>query len=111
MSWWRSIRSGRSTWRCSRRSAARISRRRRRGEMERFISSAHVKLMRASSKAYAQAKRYQRISALIDHGNGNSYVFDVFDVEGGALQDYVFHGPNPLVNDDTKSSPATVKLY
>src|SRR5206468_10912584 len=59
----------------------------------------------------AQAKRYERISAIIDHGNGNSYVVDVFNVEGGKVQDYVFHGPQALMNNDEKWLPAAVKLY
>jgi hypothetical protein len=66
----------------------------REGTVEFFKTSEHVKVMRASSKAYAQAKRYERTSAIVDHGDGKSYVVDFFFVEGGKTQDYVFHGPN-----------------
>ncbi len=52
----------------------------------------HVKAMEASSEAYPDAKLYRRTSALIDHGKGRSYVVDYFRVEGGKLQDYVYHG-------------------
>ena len=66
----------------------------RRGEVRFFLDTEHVKAMRAASNAYPDAKTYERTSLLIDHGNGRSYVVDVFEVEGGATQDYVYHGPN-----------------
>jgi hypothetical protein len=79
------------------------------GEVEFFKSSPHVKVMRASSHAYPAATRYQRTSAIIDHGGGRNYVVDVFAVEGGKTQDLVFHGPNQQFHCDTK--PAAVSLY
>lgn len=65
--------------------------RQRGGDMRRFQSSQHVKLMEAESNAYAQAAIYRRTSAIIDHGDGCNYVIDFFRVQGGNVQDYVFH--------------------
>jgi len=79
------------------------------GEVKSFKTSAHVKVMRASSSAYPQAKRYERTSAIIDHGDGKSYVADFFFVEGGSTQDDIFHGPNQHFAADMKASP--MKLY
>src|SRR5690242_17387805 len=64
------------------------------GDVAFFKTSPHVKFMRDSSAAYANAKTYSRTSALIDDGGGASYAIDFFDVQGGEKQDYVFHGPN-----------------
>ncbi len=68
--------------------------RNRGGDVEFFHAGDHVKAMRASSRAYPGAKTYRRSSALIDHGDGNSYAVDLFEVQGGQTQDYVYHGPN-----------------
>ncbi len=62
------------------------------GTVHFFETSAHVKVMRASSRAYPDAKTYRRTSALMDHGEGRSYVVDFFDIEGGETQDFLFHG-------------------
>ncbi|MFA5193443.1 MAG: heparinase II/III family protein [Verrucomicrobiia bacterium] len=62
------------------------------GDVLFFKTSEHVKAMEASSRAYPDAKLYRRTSALVDHGNGRSYVVDFFRVEGGKRQDYVYHG-------------------
>lgn len=64
------------------------------GKVHFFKTSPNVKVMRASSEAYEQAKRYERTSAIIDHGEGRNYVVDVFTVEGGRTQDFIFHGPH-----------------
>jgi hypothetical protein len=64
------------------------------GEVHFFQTSDHVKAMRASSNAYPQTSLYQRTSAIIDHGEERNYVVDFFDVEGGATQDFVYHGMN-----------------
>ena len=66
----------------------------RKGEVRYFLDTIQVKAMRATSNAYPDAKIYERASTLIDHGQGRSYVVDVFWVEGGTTQDYVYHGPN-----------------
>jgi len=89
------------------------------GEFHLFHADAQspVKVMEASSQAYPQAKLYRRTAALIDHGavwssarqgasatfrrpSGNSYVVDIFRVQGGQKRDYVFHGPNSNVQLD-----------
>ncbi|MFZ2643368.1 MAG: heparinase II/III family protein [Verrucomicrobiia bacterium] len=62
------------------------------GDVLFFKTSEHVKAMEASSRAYPDAKLYRRTSALVDHGNGRSYIVDFFRVEGGKRQDYVYHG-------------------
>jgi hypothetical protein len=63
------------------------------GDVAFFRSGQHVKAMRASSKAYPGAGVYERTSILVDHGGGRSYAADVFRVDGGKKQDYVFHAP------------------
>ncbi len=82
------------------------------GEVKFFVTSPHVKAMRASSEAYAQAKRYERTSVLVDHGAGRSYVADFFIVEGGTTRDYVFHGPNQtFAVQQAAPKPTATKLY
>lgn len=61
------------------------------GVMHHFHSSPHVRLMEASSEAYAGTSLYRRTSAIIDHGDGLNYVVDFFLAEGGEFQDFVFH--------------------
>jgi len=82
------------------------------GEVQFFLTSDHVKAMRASSSAYAQASLYQRTSAIIDHGGGRSYIVDFFDVEGGATQDYVYHGMNrEYAIEGASPQPTDESLY
>lgn len=61
------------------------------GDVAFFRTSEHVKVMEASSQAYAHVAVYRRTSAIIDHGAGRSYVVDFFRVEGGQKQDFVYH--------------------
>lgn len=61
------------------------------GTVHHFFTDKHVKMMEASSEAYQETSVYRRTSAIIDHGNGDSYVIDFFTVKGGDKQDYVFH--------------------
>jgi len=61
------------------------------GEMTRFRTSKNVKVMEASSQAYAGTAEYRRTTAIIDHGDGRNYVVDFFRVEGGQKQDFVYH--------------------
>lgn len=63
------------------------------GEVHAFINEPHVKGMRASSNAYPNATRYERTVILVDHHQSQHYIIDVFRVEGGTVQDYVYHGP------------------
>ncbi len=66
--------------------------RERGGEVLFFNTFDNVKVMEMTSSAYPEASMYRRTSAIIDHGNGKNYVVDFFRVEGGEIQDYVFHG-------------------
>jgi len=82
------------------------------GEVHFFRTSEHVKVMEASSHAYAGASLYRRTSALIDHGGGRSYVVDYFRVAGGRTQDYVFHASNTACEIlGAPTRPMTEKLY
>eukprot|EP01035_Chromulina_nebulosa_P010908 gene10908-14617_t len=65
------------------------------GDVEFFRTSDHVKVMEATSAAYAETGEYRRTAALIDHGEGRSYVVDFFRVEGGRTQDFVYHAAAP----------------
>lgn len=49
--------------------------------------------MRAYSQPYKNASIYERAVAMVDHGEGRDYVVDLFWVEGGNTQDYLWHGP------------------
>ena len=71
------------------------SRKGRGGEFHLFDVTANAKVMEASSLAYPDAKMYRRTSAVIMHGE-DSYVVDIFRVEGGKTQDYLFHGINNM---------------
>ncbi|MBN8215675.1 MAG: heparinase II/III family protein [Spirochaetes bacterium] len=62
-----------------------------------------VKVMVASSKAYAQADVYERTVAKIVPAPGKEYVLDFFRVRGGKKHEYVLHGMN---NRFTLESPA-----
>jgi hypothetical protein len=82
------------------------------GEVLFFRSSEHVKVMSATSRAYPDAPLYRRTSALVDHGGGRSYVVDFFRVQGGATQDYVFHGAAATCELlDTMAQAVTQPLY
>lgn len=82
------------------------------GDVRFFRTSEHVKVMDASSQAYAGASLYRRTSAVIDHGGGRSYVVDVFRVRGGKRQDFVFHASAPLAGfAGAAERPDTLKLY
>lgn len=86
--------------------------RERGGDVEFFRASAHVKVMAARSRAYPQSSYYRRTSAVIDHGAGRNYVVDVFDVEGGSRQDYVFHASSAACEIlGATAAPAALTLY
>ncbi len=69
--------------------------RERGGEVRFFRAEPHVKVMAATSNAYPAATLYHRTSAVIDHGEGRSYVVDCFRVAGGRTQDFVYHASAP----------------
>ncbi|MDF2440286.1 MAG: hypothetical protein JWN98_1270, partial [Abditibacteriota bacterium] len=85
------------------------------GEVEFFHAASHLKTMQARSNAYAQAKHYNRVAAVIDHGRKRSYTLDIFRVQGGQTQDYVLHGPNTNFQIEsptpTSTSVSDMALY
>ena len=86
--------------------------RERGGEVRFFRSTPHLKVMEASSRAYAAAPLYRRTSALIEHGAGRNYVVDFFRVQGGRRQDFVYHASAATCElPDAAARPAAEKLY
>jgi hypothetical protein len=81
------------------------------GEVSYFLNKPNVRAMRASSKPYANASVYERASTLIDHGNGRNYAVDLFWAQGGATQDFVFHGVNQKFQIDAAQHPSIEKFY
>jgi len=83
------------------------------GEVLLFKTFSQVKIMEMASTAYSNALVYKRTSVLIDHGNGQSYVVDFFRVQGGEIQDYVFHASsNHLkINGISPVAKAGLTLY
>jgi len=63
------------------------------GQFHLFSVTPHVKVMEASSNAYAAADLYRRTCVVIDHGEAGSYLVDIFRASGGKRREYVFHGP------------------
>ena len=45
-----------------------------------------------ASRAYAQCPVYRRRLVLVHQGEGRDYLVDLFDVEGGGVHDYFWHG-------------------
>jgi hypothetical protein len=86
--------------------------RERGGAVEFFRTSEHVKVMQASSSAYAAASTYRRTSAVIDHGDGRSYVVDFIRVAGGTTQDFVYHAAAPALEvGGATPQPAPAPIY
>jgi len=81
------------------------------GDVKYFLVTPQIRAMRASSKAYPDASIYERTSMLIDHGSGHNYTVDAFWVQGGATQDYVYHGPNQQFQTNQPANATTDKLY
>lgn len=65
--------------------------RERGGDVLFFRATPQVKIMSAASRAYPQATTYRRTAALIEHGESRNYIVDIFHVEGGRTQDFVYH--------------------
>lgn len=82
------------------------------GEMTLFRTSKNVKVMEASSRAYAGIAQYRRTTAIIDHGDSRNYVVDFFRVEGGQKQDFVYHASAATCEIlGVTPQPATERLY
>lgn len=86
--------------------------RERGGDVLFFRTTPHLKVMGASSRAYPQARTYERVGALVDHGGGRSYLVDFFHVQGGQRQDYVFHASAAACEIlDATAARSTLALY
>ena len=66
---------------------------RKSGYLDFFASGEKVRVMRAEAKSIYKriAKQYHRTLAMIDVGD-ESFLVDLFCVEGGDVHDYLFHG-------------------
>ncbi len=67
------------------------------GSLHLLDATPHIKVIDCSSSAYAQTERYRRACLLVDHGEADAYVVDVFSVSGGEVHDCLYHGPVPGV--------------
>lgn len=83
----------------------------RKGNLHLFDDGGSVKVVEASSNAYAQCSEYRRTCFLIDRGVEGVYVVDCFRVAGGKTHDCVLHGPNMNVNVPGGTAVADVDLY
>ncbi|MBI4626614.1 MAG: heparinase II/III family protein [Verrucomicrobia bacterium] len=63
------------------------------GSFHLFATTPRVKVMEASSGAYAAASIYRRTVIQVDHGEAGSYLVDIFRAEGGGSRQFVLHGP------------------
>ncbi|MDH7571416.1 MAG: heparinase II/III family protein, partial [Armatimonadota bacterium] len=69
----------------------------RRSQLELFALFPDLEVIQASAAAYTQCTAYRRTCALVPLPNGESYVVDLFRVQGGTLHQYAFHGNGTLV--------------
>lgn len=65
------------------------------GDVELFHTLGRYKVTEGASQAYPRTSIYRRFVAQIEHPGENSYLFDVFRVQGGDRHDLVLHGPGP----------------
>lgn len=63
------------------------------GNFQLFATTPRVKVMEASSSAYASASIYRRTVVQVDHGAAGSYLVDIFRAQGGERREFVLHGP------------------
>jgi hypothetical protein len=73
-----------------------------------FESGKSIKMMEAESKAYAKAGLYRRTVVQIETSPGARYVVDLFRVQGGSQQDYVFHGPSTALQTPPSETVASL---
>ncbi len=69
----------------------------RRSRLELFAAAPGIEVVQASAKAYTQCDRYQRTCALIQLPGKQSYVVDIFRVEGGKRHQYGLNGNGTLI--------------
>lgn len=63
------------------------------GNFQLFATTPRIKVMEASSSAYAAASIYRRTVVQVDHGAAGSYLVDIFRAQGGGSRQFVLHGP------------------
>jgi len=63
------------------------------GVLHNFVNAPFVRIVDASSQAYAEATVYRRNLIMVDVDENNSYTMDFFRVTGGKQHDYSLHGP------------------
>jgi hypothetical protein len=70
------------------------------GNVQLFHPLGRFKVTEGASDAYAKTSMYRRFVAQVEHPGENSYLFDVFRVQGGGQHDLVFHGPGKRFEAD-----------
>jgi hypothetical protein len=64
------------------------------GTLRHFAQGAFARVLDVDATGtYPQATAYRRTLLMVDAGDGDSYLLDVFDVAGGQQHDYSLHGP------------------
>ena len=69
----------------------------RRSHLELFATAPELEVVQASANAYTQCDRYQRTCALIQLPEKQSYVVDIFRVQGGKRHQYGLNGNGNLI--------------
>ncbi len=73
----------------------------RHSRLELFATAAGLDVVQASANAYTQCDRYQRTCALVQLPGRQSYVVDIFRVQGGKRHQYGLNGNGNLIALDT----------
>ena len=69
----------------------------RRSRLELFAVGPGVEVVQASANAYTQCDRYQRTCAMVQLPGKQTYVFDIFRVQGGDRHQYGLNGNGNLI--------------
>ena len=70
---------------------------RRRSRLELFGVGPGIEVVQASANSYTQCDRYQRTCALVQLPEKQSYVVDIFRVQGGRRHQYCLNGNGQLI--------------
>ena len=71
------------------------------GKVEQFVIEPPLRLMQVNAPdAYEEVETYRRTSALVDVGDGDSYVLDVFRAKGGSNHRLSWHGAGEAAQAD-----------
>jgi hypothetical protein len=76
-----------------------------------FKLGQRVQAAEAESRTYEQCRLYRRTVAVVEHDKHRHYLVDIFRVTGGAMHDYVFHGPNNDLTFKDVTLNAAKNLY